>query len=115
MTKRSPELTIYDGSIETPQIKKPLETKGLKRSWGVIGDPVIGGGGGNRTRVREPSAVGSTCLARSLVVGAGYPRGREGQNLFSLSFNGSPRDLNHRDLMRVDARIRKHKHLPGGH
>ncbi len=28
---------------------------------------IIGGGGGNRTRVRKPSAVGSTCLVVSIV------------------------------------------------
>ena len=28
---------------------------------------VIGGDGGNRTRVRKPSAIGSTCLSRVLI------------------------------------------------
>ncbi len=35
-----------------------------------------GGGGGSRTRVRKPSAVGSTCLAESIVLAEGNPTGR---------------------------------------
>ena len=42
------------------------------------GDPsLFGGGGGNRTRVREFSAIGSTCLSRSISLTACYPTGRE--------------------------------------
>ena len=40
---------------------------------------VFGGGGGNRTRVRKSSAVGSTCLADSIVLTACYPNGRENE------------------------------------
>ncbi len=36
-----------------------------------------GGGGGNRTRVREPSAVGPTCLARSIVFNLPTPEGQD--------------------------------------
>ena len=36
----------------------------------------------DRTRVREPSAFGSTCLARSIDLTAGYPTGRENQRRF---------------------------------
>ncbi len=35
-----------------------------------------GGGGGDRTRVREPSAVGPTCLARSIVFNLPTPEGQ---------------------------------------
>ncbi len=36
----------------------------------------IGGGGGNRTRVRKPSALGPTCLARSIVFSLLTPEGQ---------------------------------------
>ena len=35
-----------------------------------------GGGGGHRTRVRKPSAFGSTCLALSSNLTPSYPTGR---------------------------------------
>ena len=36
-----------------------------------------GGGGGNRTRVRKSSTVGSTCLADSIYLTFSYPNGRK--------------------------------------
>jgi hypothetical protein len=43
---------------------------------------VIGGGGGNRTRVRKYSAFGSTCLADSISLIDCYPNGRENNQRF---------------------------------
>jgi hypothetical protein len=43
---------------------------------------VIGGGGGNRTRVRKYSAFGSTCLADSINLIDCYPNGRESNQRF---------------------------------
>ncbi len=45
-------------SVESPVIR------GLQRSRAVYGRPSFGGGGGNRTRVRQSAAIGSTCLVR---------------------------------------------------
>ena len=44
-----------------------------------------GGGGGNRTRVRKHSAVGSTCLADTLNLTASLP-GRQGYETASLTW-----------------------------
>jgi len=46
--------------------KQPFFYKGFKMVLDVLGS-LIGGGGGNRTRVRKSSAVWSTCLAGSFV------------------------------------------------
>jgi len=62
----------------------------------------IGGGGGNRTRVRKYSAVGSTCLAKSLSLIARYPTGREDVRRAQLGFNELALNIPHRDLVRVD-------------
>jgi hypothetical protein len=58
----------------------------------------------DRTRVRKPSAVGSTCLSTSISLTAGYPTGREDQQRSQLGFNGSALGELHRDPMRIDAR-----------
>ena len=63
----------------------------------------FGGGGGNRTRVRKPSAIGSTCLALSLVLTGCYPTGRENRRRSQLGFNGSALGELHRELVRDDA------------
>ena len=63
----------------------------------------IGGGGGNRTRVRELSALGSTCLSASIHLTHGYPTGRENHGRSRLGFNGSAPGALHRDPVRVDA------------
>jgi len=41
--------------------KKDLYIKAYRMLLDVLGNQ-YGGGGGNRTRVRKPSAIGSTCL-----------------------------------------------------
>jgi hypothetical protein len=41
-----------------------------------FGVKIIGGGGGNRTRVRKSSALGSTCLAHSIVFNFLTPEGQ---------------------------------------
>ena len=64
---------------------------------------VYGGGGGNRTRVRKPSAIGSTCLSQSINLTDHYPTGREDNQRFRLSFNESTPNVLHRDHVRVDA------------
>ena len=50
------------------------EKTSTENGWGFV----IGGGGGNRTRVRTFYAFGSTCLATSLDLTGRYPAGREG-------------------------------------
>ena len=64
---------------------------------------IIGGGGRNRTAVRKSSAIGSTCLSRSINLTGHYPTGREDNQRFRLSFNESTPNVFHRDHVRVDA------------
>ena len=65
----------------------------------------IGGGGGNRTRVRKSSAFGSTCLSQSIDLADHYPTGREDNRRSQLSFNVSTLGELPRDLVRIDARV----------
>ena len=46
--------------------KKPRKNGALKKPMDSIGLQ-FGGGGGSRTRVRQPSAYGSTCLVTSMI------------------------------------------------
>ena len=62
-----------------------------------------GGGGRNRTAVRKPSAIGSTCLSQSISLTNHYPTGREDNQRFRLSFSESTPNVLHRDHVRVDA------------
>jgi len=57
-------------------IKKPTKLIGCAGFLGLC-KTFFGGGGGNRTRVRKLSAVGSTCLSQSLSLAGHYPTGRE--------------------------------------
>ena len=57
----------------------------------------------NRTRVRKPSAIGSTCLSQSINLTDHYPTGREDNQRFRLSFSESTPNVLHRDHVRVDA------------
>jgi len=50
-----------------------------------------GGGGGNRTRVRKFSTVGSTCLAYSINLTFCYPNGRENRKRFRKNLTNPPR------------------------
>ncbi len=45
---------------------------------GTVNDLIVtvGGGGGSRTRVREPSALGSTCLVAPIIFNRILPDGR---------------------------------------
>ena len=52
---------------------------------------VNGGGGGNRTRVRKLSAIGSTCLAASINLTDHYPTGREDNQRFRKVLVNQPR------------------------
>ena len=54
--------------IGAPQTKKPKKARigGLLRTCLDLVKSRGGGGGGSRTRVRKPSDLGSTCLARSI-------------------------------------------------
>jgi hypothetical protein len=63
----------------------------------------FGGGGGNRTRVREPSAPGSTCLSASIDLTERYPTGREDVRRSRMSFNRSTPGELHGELVRNDA------------
>ena len=69
--ERNPGRNRPDG--RSPKSARPLtnlrERAGSRKEKGQpfsIGLLVFGGGGGNRTRVRQPSAFGSTCVAVSL-------------------------------------------------
>jgi len=74
------------------------------KEWAARGGPsMIGGGGGNRTRVREPSAPGSTCLSASIDLAARYPTGREDERRSRMCFNRSTPGELHGELVRVDA------------
>jgi hypothetical protein len=42
----------------------------------VLGGPLCGGDGGDRTRVRQYSAIGSTCLVPSINLTLNDPKGR---------------------------------------
>ena len=67
---------------KAPPSGKALSDRGLDGLERSAQADEIGGGGGNRTRVRKSSAVGSTCLARSLHLTGCYPTGREGRQRF---------------------------------
>ena len=56
--------------------KKPTKLVGCAGFLGPC-EAFFGGGGGNRTRVRKSSAIGSTCLSQSLSLAGHYPTGRE--------------------------------------
>ena len=74
------------------------------KEWAARSGPsVVGGGGGNRTRVREPSAPGSTCLSASIDLTERYPTGREDVRRSRMSFNRSTPGELHGDLVRDDA------------
>jgi len=64
---------------------------------------LIGGGGGNRTRVREPSARRSTCLFTSIVLTVCYPTDRENKRRSLEKFNRSASGGLHGDLVSYDA------------
>ncbi len=57
----------------------------------------------NRTRVRKSSAIGSTCLSRSIDLTGCYPTGRENNQRVWLSFSESTPNVLQRDLVRIDA------------
>ena len=72
--------------------------------WAKLGEDhracrKIGGGGGNRTRVRKHSAFGSTCLALSFILAAPPPDGQGSGTASPWGFNGDPRDEGHHDLV----------------
>lgn len=46
---------------------------------------IVGGDGGSRTRVRESSAFGSTCLSQSISLVVCYPTGRENRQRAQIS------------------------------
>ena len=63
--RRNPQQHAGTGAIG--QEKTPTEN-----GWGFN----IGGGGGNRTRVRKPSAFGTTCLVSSFDLASQPPADR---------------------------------------
>ena len=63
----------------------------------------IGGGGGNRTRVRKSSAFGSTCVVDRLYLTEYRPTDRARSTAIPVSFSESVPDVLHRDLVRYDA------------
>jgi len=82
-----------------PEIKRlirprePAQTREGKKNAQLLTQLgiVIGGGGGSRTRVRETSTLGSTCLAGSLALIACYPNGRENRQRFRKVLTNPPR------------------------
>ena len=64
--RRNPQQHAGTGAIR--QEKTPTEN-----GWGFV----IGGAGGNRTRVHKPYTPGPTYVAVSIVLAARYPTGRE--------------------------------------
>ena len=72
----------------------------------------IGGGGGNRTRVRKPYIPGPTCLAVSLILVVHYPSGREDDRPAQERFSEPALStLDPRACERVP-RVWMHKHMP---
>ncbi len=65
-------------------------------------DRRIGGGGGNRTRVRKHSAFGSTCLAASLLLAASPPDGQGSATASPLGFSEVLRDEGLHELVKCD-------------
>ena len=59
----------------------------------------VGGGGGNRTRVREHSAFGSTCLATSFHLTESSPDGQGYETASLLGFDGVERGNRSRELV----------------
>jgi len=70
----------------------------------------VGGGGGNRTRVREHSTLGSTCLAASLSLTVRCPTGRACERRARLGFSRATPGESHDELVWVDPRDWAHKH-----
>ena len=62
----------------------------------------IGGGGGNRTRVRKHSAFGSTCLAAPLLLTASPPDGQGSETASPLGFSEVLRDEGLHELVKFD-------------
>ncbi len=62
----------------------PTRTPGKQNGAHLAVRPVqfFGGGGRNRTAVREFSAIGSTCLSASIDLTGRYPTGREDNQRF---------------------------------
>ena len=90
VTEQSPNVT--NQAPTTPKKKKALPSGNALSDKGLDGlersaqADDIGGGGGNRTRVRKTSAYGSTCLSASLNLTGCYPTGREGRQRFRIRF-----------------------------
>ena len=71
----------------------PLETRGKRKPVTPENDPretgfsfLNGGGGGNRTRVRKSSAIGSTCLSTPIIFNRLLPDGQGVRTASSVEF-----------------------------
>ena len=101
--RRNPQQHAGTGAIG--QEKTPTEN-----GWGFV----IGGGGGNRTRVRKPYIPGPTCLAVFLILVVHYPSGRENDRPAQERFSEPALStLDTRACERVP-RVWMHKHTPVG-
>ena len=60
---------------------------------------LYGGGGGNRTRVRKRSALGSTCLAASFRLTGSPPDGQGCETASLQGFNDAGRGDRNRELV----------------
>jgi len=92
------------GSLVEPGTRALIHTDSQNAEGPPKGDPSsFGGGGGNRTRVREPSAPGSTCLSASIDLTERYPTGREDVRRSRMGFNRSTPGELHGELVSDDA------------
>ncbi len=82
---------------------RPAGIGAKKKGLETIQALLIGGGGGSRTRVRQSSAVGSTCLVGLLCLTRRCPANRACDGRSRLGFNESAPVELHRDLVRYDA------------
>ena len=74
-------------------------------------DREIGGGGGNRTRVREHSAFGSTCLATSFHLTESSPDGQGYETASPRDLTASSEAIEAASLCESTPGIRTHKHV----
>jgi hypothetical protein len=87
MRRQQRALRAHRSNLESSQEKKARKIRAS----------LFGGGGGNRTRVRKPSALGSTCLALFILFNLPSPNRQGDQSAIPLGFSGSGPDFRHRD------------------
>ena len=95
---RSGAIRVRMGStvvaIRNDSFRKSFQFSQIRASYG--------GGGGNRTRVRKCSALGSTCLAASFRLTGSPPDGQGCETASLQGFSGAGRGDRGRELVWVD-------------